>query len=110
MEQLLQPLRVPGGWHVMHNTFREPNPDQMLKSVDRWDFTEDLFQAVHSRFNRLIDLGWYPSGDLANGSFLIVLYAGDFHGELLHQFRSRDHSEVTAEIERLLALVASGGV
>lgn len=107
----LQPLRIPMGWHVDYNNgLYEIDPlPELVPEADRWwVFKEDMLQLTHPRSNRLLDLGWYPEGDLAGGHYGLVAYEGDFRGRLLHEFRSRDRLALVAEIERLLVAVCSG--
>ena len=100
MQPPLQCLRIPTGWHVNYNEFREVNP-----SGDRDDLKEDLFQAYHAGANRLLDLGWYPDGD-AGGAFRVEVYSGDFSGERLHSVSNADDGWIISELERLLASIA----
>ncbi len=107
----LQPLRVPAGWLVQYNNGLyevDPSPEQVAE-VDRWWlFKEDMLQMQHQSRNRLLDLGWYPEGDLEGGHYGLVLYEGDFSGRLLHQSNHRGRLAVTAQIELLLKVVADG--
>ncbi len=100
----LQPLRVPSGWLVAYNELAELDPDPA--SVDRDQaivfFGEDLLQLERPACNRFLDVGWYPSGDLAEGQYRLVLYEGDFHGRLLHEFATRSRSALVTELERVL--------
>lgn len=103
MNVALQPLRIPAGWSVTLNDFGEIAPSTELSEVEQTGFKEDLFQAVHHSRKRLLDLGWYPSGDLQNGAFRVVLCDGDFRGKLLNELRTRDLSVAVATIERFMA-------
>lgn len=38
------------------------------------------------------------------------MFEGDCHGRVLHESRGRDRAALVAEIERLLALIADGGM
>ena len=58
-------------------------------------------QLKHARRDRLLDLSWHPPDD-GEGSYRVRLYAGDFTGTELEQFKSRDRLEVVAAIERML--------
>jgi hypothetical protein len=102
----LQPLRIPAGWHVAYNNglFEiDPLPELFPDENPWWIFKEDMLQMYNERFNRMLDLGWYPEGDLIAGGYGLVVYEGDFRGRLLHEFRTRDRLELVAEIERLLS-------
>ena len=103
-ELRLQPLRIPTGWVVEYNQFLDLDPD--ASSLDHDSavacFKQDLLQLVLPRHNRLVDVGWYPDGDLAGGAFRLVVYDGDFRGRLLHEFTTRSRVELVAELERVL--------
>jgi hypothetical protein len=64
-----------------------------------------MLQMHNEQFNRLLDLGWYPEGDLVAGRYGLVVYEGDFKGRLLYEFSTRDRLELVAEIERLLSKI-----
>ena len=108
MQVPLQPLRVSMGWVVEYNALHEIDPDSpALPDESRREFfSEDLLQFRHPRYNRLVDIGWYPHGDLAVGEYVLVVYEGDFRGRLLLEFRSRSRSAVVAELERVLSEVS----
>lgn len=102
MEHPLQPLRVPAGWTVTYNELHEVDPSDVNED-DRYTYLkEDLLQMKQEHFNRLLDVGWYPSGNLTEGSYGLVVYEGDFHGTLLFELRTADRSRLVAEVERLL--------
>src|SRR4051812_29295987 len=103
----LQPLRIPSGWLVDFNTFSEVDPSTSLGPDAALWRKQDLLQAVHLRRDRVLDLGWYPDGDVAAGAYRVVLHAGDLRGPLLHEFESRERLAVVAEVERLFADVAA---
>lgn len=110
MNICLQPLRIPTGWHVDYNNgLWEIDPvAELIPIEDRWWlFKQDMLQMIQPRFNRMLDLGWYPEGDLFEGHYRLVLYEGDFKGRLLHQFTTRDRQTLVVEIERLLTAVCS---
>jgi hypothetical protein len=78
-----------------------------VPEADRWwIFKEDMLQMRHERANRLLDLGWYPEGDLVGVAYGLVVHEGDFRGPDLHRFDCRERRELVAEIERLLAAIA----
>jgi hypothetical protein len=107
----LQPLRIPTGWHVKYNNglFEIDPVPELVPEADRWwIFKQDMLQMTHPRFNRLLDLGWYPEGDLVSGRYGLVVHEGDFQGPLLHKFHTRDRHALVAEIEHLLSAVCSG--
>jgi hypothetical protein len=107
----LQPLRVPAGWRMEYNNgLYEVDPDpELIPEDDRWwVFKQDMLYMVNDRFNRLLDLGWYPEGDLVSGRYGLVVHEGDFRGRCLHKVVTRDRNELVAEIERLLMAVWRG--
>lgn len=67
-----------------------------------------MYQAYHGRFDRLLDLGWYPEADFENGEFKLVLYAGDFSGELLKEFRSKCRQTIIEKINEWIQAVSDG--
>jgi hypothetical protein len=107
----LQPLRIPAGWTVKYNygLYEIDPPGESVPEEHRWVvFKQDMLWMRHERYNRLLDVGWYPEGDMEKGEYGLVVYEGDFHGRLLHEFRGRDRAALVAEIERLLVLISEG--
>jgi hypothetical protein len=94
----LQPLRIPAGWVVQYNDLREADPSP--QSIEALLLREDLLQLRHPKAGVLVDVGWY--GDAESGEFAVYVQAGDFRGDCLHEFRSRERLVVVAEVERLL--------
>jgi hypothetical protein len=108
MEPALQPLRIPTGWYVQYNNGLyevDPSPDQVPLDDRWWIFKQDMLQLKHGHFNRLLDVGWYPEGNLDQGHYRLVVYVGDFRGKLLYEFNTRDRASLVAEIECLVAAV-----
>ena len=107
----LQPLRIPAGWYVQYNNGLyeiDPVADSVVED-DRWYvFKQDMLQLRHSHFDRLLDVGWNPDGDVAAGTYGLVVYEGNFTGRLLHEYDTRIRLELVAEIERLLVVIGSG--
>ena len=106
----LQPLRVSMGWVVEYNTLHEIDPDSpsLPDKERRLFFSQDLLQFHHPRYNRLVDVGWYPHGDLEAGAYGLVVYQGDFRGRLLHEYSSRSRAALVTELERVLSEVSEG--
>lgn len=107
----LQPLRIPTGWHVAYNNglFEiDPLPELFLDEIPWEIFKEDMLQLTNDRFDRLLDLGWNPAGDLVTGNYHLVVYEGDFRGRLIYELRTRDRSELVATIEWLLSEICQG--
>lgn len=65
----LQPLRIPAGWYICYNMFSEYDPERDGED-GCLELCEDLLQLEHDKL--LIDLGWYPHGDL-NGSYKMYM-------------------------------------
>jgi hypothetical protein len=93
----LQPLKVPAGWSIEYHDLRELDP----ATGRELNFRDDLLQLVHQLSGCVVDVGWYPSGDMERGQFAVYVVRGDW-ATPLHEFRSRDRVRVVAEIERLL--------
>jgi hypothetical protein len=111
MDIPLQPLRIPSGWTVVFNQgFYEIDPLPNLIPPDKhgWFFDQDMLQMEDTHYNRLLDVGWYPSGDLQHGEYALHLHEKDWHGRLLHEFRTRDRLTLVTEVERILFAVAEG--
>jgi hypothetical protein len=104
----LQPLRIPAGWKVTYSKLHEIDPALVSDDDRYWFLDEDLLQMRHDDYNRLLDVGWYPSGNIAEGAYGLVVYEGDFHGRLLFEHRTPSRSELVAEVERLLKEVSGG--
>jgi hypothetical protein len=107
----LQPLRIPSGWNLMFNNGLyeiDPLPELWTDESPWWLFKEDMLQMCHDRFNRLLDVGWHPEGDLVNGHYRLVIYIGDFRGELLYELNTRDRLKLVNAIEQMLSLISQG--
>jgi hypothetical protein len=61
LKPALQPLRIPSGWVVSYNSFREVDADFKTYDDTSWYFNEDMLQIEFRHGAVLIDLGWYPS-------------------------------------------------
>jgi hypothetical protein len=106
MDPRLQPLRIPAGWTVAYSKLHEIDPADVPDDRVYWFLDEDLLQMRHERFNRLLDVGWYPSGNVAEGAYRLVVYEGDFHGKLLFEHCTASRTQMVAEVERLLEEVS----
>lgn len=107
----LQPLRIPTGWKVAYNNglFEiDPLPDLFPDEIPWEIFKEDMLQMHNDRFDRLLDLGWNPEGDLVAGNYHLVVYEGDFQGRLIYELRTRDRLELVSTIEWLLSEIGQG--
>ena len=93
----LQPLRIPTGWSVKYNSFTEYDPDDAAEHFD--ELCEDLLQLENG--DLLIDLGWYPEGDIT-GQYRLYLLDGTkaLPFEMpLEIFNSRSKQEIIEKIE-----------
>jgi hypothetical protein len=107
----LQPLRIPTGWQVAYNNglFEIDPLSELFPDEISWEiFKEDMLQMKNDMFDRLLDLGWHPEGDLVEGNYHLVVYEGDFCGRLIYELRTRDRLELVATIEWLLAEICQG--
>jgi len=93
---------------VAFNDLHEIDPSDVTEEDRYRFFEEDLLQIRQEHSNRLLDVGWYPSGNLADGAYRLVVYEGNFHGNLLFELRTRDRRQLVAEVERLLNEVCEG--
>ncbi|MCY7759486.1 hypothetical protein P8833_17880 [Bacillus inaquosorum] len=59
-------LRIPAGWTVDYISLKDTDPKTLEASDDAWlfDFNQDLLHISHKTKNLLLDVGWYPEGDL----------------------------------------------
>ena len=110
MDYPLQELIVTRGWSVGYHAFHAVDPTRELvtdREAFSW-FKQDMYQARHDRHDRLIDLGWTPEGDWDGGSYKLVLYAGDFHGELLLEIRTKARTEIVTAMNEWFHAVTNG--
>jgi hypothetical protein len=100
----LQPIRIPTGWLVSYNQLFEldPNPTVLDRDAALAFFKQDLLQFTRPGCNRMVDVGWYPEGDLKDGKYGLVVYEGDSRGRLLHKYYTRSRAELVVELERVL--------
>jgi hypothetical protein len=106
------PLRVPSGWTVSYNTFRQVEPKFKTYDDVSWDFKEDMLVIENARYQVLLDLGWYP-GHTSHGAFglravrLLEEGGGDWD-KPLQILRTRSSKKVVLTIERWLAWYGDG--
>ena len=106
----LQSLKIPVGWYIQDNKFYDiPATKENVENIEMY-FLEDILQLTNEYRNRLLDLGWYPEGDFENGSFKLVVYDGDFNGNLLFEYSSKNKDDVTSMINNVLWQITSGGL
>lgn len=107
-EPNLQPLRIPGGWLVSYNDgLYEVDPIE-AEGAERWMFKEDLLQLKRPTSGHLIDVGWFPDGNLKDGEYAVVVCFEDDYEQFIHEFRTRDRHVLVAEIERLMQGITLG--
>jgi hypothetical protein len=112
-----QPLRVPPGWRIDWNTLFEVDPTE--ENVRRGLFGgSSLFLATHEHRRLSLDVEWRPEDDPAGEYRLKVEYVPwlrtargrrrkdvplDFsESRVVHEFRTRDRSELVRELEAAL--------
>jgi hypothetical protein len=111
MDIPLQPLRIPTGWTVAHNEGLyeiDPVADKIPDEEHICFFREDMLQMKNQYRHRLLDVGWYPEGDLERGEYALHIHEGDWCGLLLHEFRTRDRQSLVIEIERVFIAITEG--
>lgn len=116
--QILQPLRIPGGWEVGMNNFFMLDPAQYTGSDDGfWDnFVEDMLWIKRERTFKKdkqtytksiqVDLGWYPDGNMGGEFALYVIQDGDWDCPLA-ELRTRSQKEIVEAIEGFLITYSS---
>lgn len=93
----LRAFRIPAGWLVDYNQLYDmPFDHPMAWSVVCKD---TLLMLRHVRRDVLVGLSWTPPED-PNGGYLLRVFKGDYCGQELHRFESRDRAAVIGEIER----------
>lgn len=105
----LLPLRIPSSWEMSYNSLIELDPC-LLKEDDEniWcNFTEDLLQVKHIKYDILLDVGWYPEGD-PTGSYGLELIKDHNWSNPLVSFDTRDKEELVEKIECLLWQAGEG--
>lgn len=95
-EYELQPLRINSGWTVELNNFYNCEPDSCISFAHY--FIEDILQLTNSRFNLIIDLGWYPAGD-DKGLFQLILIKNYNWENPLGFFESKNTKAIVDKIE-----------
>ena len=82
---------------------------ELLHPNDYWHiFKEDMLTLTHARRNRLIDIGFYPEGDLDDGNYGLVLHEKDHVGRLIAKLYTRDRAELVATVEEWMQKVTEG--
>lgn len=110
--EVLQPLRIPAGWHIEFNKLICTEPQTIDKDDERWfDFTEDIAYIYTVRQRKKdhkiqtqklgIDLGWYPDCN-PNGKFCLQAVLNDDWENPLQKFFSKSTKEVIKRWEKWL--------
>lgn len=104
----LMPLRIPTSWAITYNSFLDVSPGG---DHHAWYFTEDLLQMEKMDLKdgkwillpnaTLIDLGWYPDGDL-QGSYRLVKIENKEWSSPVATFQSTDRIAIQEKIEEWL--------
>lgn len=113
----LVPLRVPGGWMVVHNTFADEEPiirDGVVLNDEYYG--EDLLSVERLRWTgagyimdpdgHTLDLGWLPAADPEGAYELTLLHGG--WDRVVFVFRSRDRQAIRAAADQALQLATQG--
>ncbi|MEK3789132.1 hypothetical protein [Paenibacillus sp. FSL K6-1230] len=105
----LLPLRFPSSWEISYNTLVELDPSDLKEDDEnKWrNFTEDLLQVKHTKYNILLDVGWYPEGD-PQGLYGIELIKDFDWANPLVTFDTKNISDLVEKIEFLLWQVGEG--
>lgn len=105
----LQPLRIPSSWEISYNSFVELDPEKLNNDEkEKWiNFTENLLQVKHIKYNIFVDVGWYPEGDPSGSYGLELIKNNDWRNPLL-SFDTKKKDEIVEKIELLLWQVGEG--
>ncbi|MEK8129436.1 hypothetical protein WMW72_16130 [Paenibacillus filicis] len=104
----LLPLRIPSSWEISYNSLVELDPSHLKDEEEKWrNFTEDLLQIKHIKYNILLDVGWYPESD-PNGSYGLELIKNHDWRNPLVSFDTKNRDELVEKIEFLLWQVGEG--
>ncbi|HEY2491731.1 MAG TPA: hypothetical protein VGI33_02210 [Paenibacillus sp.] len=114
----LVPLRIPSGWTVNYNEFREVKADEFINddNENRWEFSEAIFQFNHIN-NRILDLGWYPEHS-CKGNYRLKLIESSEMPEIqieawnkpILNFETRCTEILMKKIEEILIEVSNGSI
>ena len=107
MEIPLQTLRIPAGWTVVWNDGLyeiDPVAEAIPAGLHSCYFREDMLHMENAHCKRVLDVGWFPEGDLKHGKFTLVLFESSYD-DPVYKFRTCDRLELVTEIERILLAV-----
>lgn len=102
-----QPLRITGGWRVaMRNHFFEIDPSpELVRNCTL--FNQTMLVLKHDRHGYLLDLGWSEELQFDSAEYALTVYEGDYGGEEVYAFRSKDRMEIVRKIEAVLEMVSN---
>lgn len=118
MNTTLMPLRVPGGWAVLHHSFGDVDPIVCNGSIVNFEYYQEdllLLQSIEPAGTQwapkpngyLLDLGWYPDAD-PNGAYRIRIIRGKNGHNILITTTSKDRQKIRMVIEQCLDLLNRG--
>lgn len=108
-----QPLRIPGGWTMVYNKFRDIDPQTLSPEDEKWlsAFNEDIlllnYKLVRKRNKQTeeqeiaVDLGWYPDGE-PDGKFRLQAIMNKDWNDPLLDYSSRNKDEIVKTLEKWL--------
>lgn len=97
----LEPLRIPAGWTVKHNSFTEQEPS-FGDEHDLWDFFhEDMLRLENPHTGVLLDLGWYGGEE---GGFWLVArrITEEWESPHLRELRTRSKQAIVQSVNEWL--------
>jgi hypothetical protein len=102
-----QPLRITSGWRVaMRNHFFEIDPSpELVRNLTL--FNQTMLVLKHDQRGHLLDLGWSEELEFESGEYALTVYEGDYDGEVVYAFRSKDRMEIVRKIEAVLEMVSN---
>jgi hypothetical protein len=81
----LVPLRIPSGWTVVFNNFREIETPAELDDADRDRYlSQDLLSVERVRQRLWLDVGWHPDGDPSGRYRFAVIRESETVAEIEH--------------------------
>ncbi|MBN2713350.1 MAG: hypothetical protein JXR97_13100 [Planctomycetes bacterium] len=95
----LIPLRIPCGWQMLENSLFDPHlstPEELEPYLD-----EDIMQIKCTQRDLLVDVGWY--GNRNSGMYALHVFRGDWHGEELCVYDTKNIESLVKAIELVLS-------
>ena len=113
----LTPLRIPGGWYIMQNTFLAIEPiiaigknfligedGEIISAEDDFLAMAQIVSQNSDQLPFFIDLGWCPSKDL-EGTYLLTV-GTSWEDEDHKTFISTDRLEIVDRLEQWLQIIS----